>query len=60
MKKLVKRNDAMPETLEAYCSCSCGCTGTCSCTTRQVDNRSSLYYARYTQFYTSFVAIYMV
>ena len=23
MKKLVKHNDVMQETLEAYCSCSC-------------------------------------
>lgn len=60
MKKLVKRNAAMPETLEAYCSCSCGCTGTCACTSGQVDNTAALYYARYTQFYSSFVAIYMV
>ena len=60
MKKLVKHNDVMQETLEAYCSCSCWCTGTCGCTTGQVDNTSALYQARYNQFYMDFVAINMV
>lgn len=59
MKKLVKRSGVMQETLEAYCSCSCSCTGTCACTTGQVDNNAALNYARYTQFYSSFVAIYI-
>lgn len=60
MKKLAKRHTAMPETLEAYCSCSCNCNGTCACTSGRVDNRAALTYARYTQFYSSFLSIYMV
>lgn len=59
MKKLIKRSGVMQETLEAYCSCSCSCTGTCACTTGQTDNTSSLNFARYTQFYSSFVSINM-
>jgi len=60
MKKLAKRKVAIPETLEAYCTCICNCTGTCSCTSGQVDNTAALYSARYTQFYSSFLTIYMV
>ena len=60
MKRLIKRNPGMTETLEAYCSCGCGCAGTCQCTVGQVNNNSALYSARYTQFYSSFLTIYMV